>query len=306
METITRTCSLTLGAALMLGAPSCSVHQYAVDKSGDALAGTGSSFASDDDLDLVRDAAPFGLKLMESVLSESPSHRELLLALARGFTQYAYAYVQQDAEMLEASDLARAEALKLRARRLFLRAKEYGLRGLDAAHPGFARLLAHDARAAVQAADKADVAQLYWTAAAWGAAIALSKDVPDSVADQPIVEALIDRALELDERFDDGAIHTFLVGYESSRIGAAAGFEARARKHFDRAVELSNARSPAPFIALAESVCVQAQRREEFESLLRRALSIDPDAVPEHRLDTLVLQRRARWLLDRESELFLE
>jgi len=306
MHTISRTRNLALGAALMLGAPACSVHQYAVDKIGDALAGTGSSFARDDDLDLVRDAAPFGLKLMESVLSESPSHRELLLALARGFTQYSYAYVQVDAEMLEVEDMARAEALKLRARRLFLRAKSYGLRGLDAAHAGFSKRLARNSPAAVRAADKYDVALLYWTAAAWGAAIALSKDVPESVADQPLVEALIDRALALDERFDRGAIHTFLISYEMSRIGGSGDSEARARRQFDRAVELSRGLSPAPFVALAESVCVQDQRRDEFEALLQRALSIDADADADHRLDTLVYQRRARWLLGRKSELFLE
>ena len=39
---------------------------------GDALAGTGSTFASDDDPELVGEAVPFGLKTMESLLAESP------------------------------------------------------------------------------------------------------------------------------------------------------------------------------------------------------------------------------------------
>jgi hypothetical protein len=47
-------------------------------------------------------------------------------------------------------------------------------------------------------AAKADVPSLYWTAACWGSAISLSKDQPDAIAEQPIVEALIDRAFELD------------------------------------------------------------------------------------------------------------
>jgi hypothetical protein len=50
--------------------------------------------------------------------------------------------------------------------------------------------------------------------------IVLSKDIPDLVAQIPAMEALMDRALELDERFDRGAIHTFLVTYEMSRQGA--------------------------------------------------------------------------------------
>jgi predicted anti-sigma-YlaC factor YlaD len=44
---------------------------------------------------------------------------------------------------------------------------------------------------------------------------------------------------------------------------------------------------------------------KEFESLLNRALAIDPDANPDTRLLNLVMQRRARWLLSRKAELFL-
>ena len=40
--------------------------------------------------------------------------------------------------------------------------------------------------------------------------------------------------------------------------------------------------------------------------MLKKALAIDPDARIEWRLNNLVIQRRARWLLSREDDLFLE
>jgi predicted anti-sigma-YlaC factor YlaD len=40
--------------------------------------------------------------------------------------------------------------------------------------------------------------------------------------------------------------------------------------------------------------------------LLKQALAIDPDARPEWRLSNIVMQRRARWLLSREEELFVK
>jgi predicted anti-sigma-YlaC factor YlaD len=52
-------------------------------------------------------------------------------------------------------------------------------------------------------------------------------------------------------------------------------------------------------------VSVQKQDVKQFESLLQQALAINPDAHPETRLANLVMQRRARWLLSRKSELFL-
>ena len=81
--------------------PGCSLHQTVVNKAGDALATSGTTFATDDDPELIRAAAPLSLKLMESLLAESPRHRGLLSATARGFTQYSYAFVQLDAEELE-------------------------------------------------------------------------------------------------------------------------------------------------------------------------------------------------------------
>lgn len=298
-----------LALLVLFAAPvanACSINRMAVNRVGDALAGSGTTFASDDDPVLVGQAVPFSLKLMESLLASSPRHRGLLLAAASGFTQYAYGYVQQDADELEDRDLAAAAAGRDRARRLYLRARDYGLRGLETRHDRFAALLRSDPRAAVRAATAEDVPFLYWTAAAWGGAIAISKEVPELVADQPRVEALIDRALELDESYDFGAIHSFLISYESARRGASGDANARARAHFERAVSLSEGQSAAPFVALAEAVSVDRQDAREFTAMLERALAIDPDARPEWRLANLIYQRRARWLLSRRDALFLD
>jgi len=107
----------------ILFAPACSVKRIAVNRLGNALASGGSTFTSDEDPELVRDALPFSLKLIESLLAESPRHRGLLLAAASGFTPYAYAFVQEDADEIEDRDLARAQALRIRARRLYQRAR---------------------------------------------------------------------------------------------------------------------------------------------------------------------------------------
>jgi predicted anti-sigma-YlaC factor YlaD len=295
-----------LALLLALVSPGCLVERYATGRLADALAGTGGTFASDDDPELVREAAPFGLKLMESVLQGQPEHMGLLVALSRGFTQHAYAFVQQDADREEPLSLQKAEDLRLRARKLYRRGREYGLRALEVQHPGFRAALARDPRAAAERVLREDVEALYWTSAAWGAGLALSKDDPDAVADQPALEALLDRALTLDEGFGRGALRTLLVSYEPARIGGERGAEERARAHFARAVELSGGLSAGPYVALAESVCVPRQQRAEFEALLGQALAIDPDRAPERRVENLVVQARARWLMGRTQELFVE
>jgi predicted anti-sigma-YlaC factor YlaD len=298
---------IVLGALLALAVigSGCSVKRLAVNKLGNALAGGGTTFAADDDPELVKAAVPFSLKLMEALLAENPRHEGLLLASASGFTQYGYAFVQQDADEMEEKDLAAAEEMKARARRLYLRARNYGMRGLELRHRGFEQALRADPKQAVGATRTKDVPLLYWTAVSWAAAISLSKDNPELIAELPIVEAMMDRALVLDERFGDGAIHSFLISYEMSRPGGVGEPAARSRQHFDRAMALSGGDLAGPLVSFAESVSVQTQDLKGFESLLNQAMAINADAKPEWRLMNLVTQRRAKWLLTRTDQLFL-
>jgi hypothetical protein len=218
------------------------------------------------------------------------STRQLATHGARGLTQYAYVFVQQDAEEAEERDLAESRRLEARARMLYERARDHGLRGLGLRK---ADLLLQP-RQTVAERRATDVPLLYWTAVSWGALIALSKDSPEVLAELPAVEALVERAAALDESYDRGAIHTFLIALEPSR----------GRQHFRRAMELSEGKDAAPLVALAESVSVPEQRRAEFEELLKLALAIE--ARSPHWLANLVAQRRARWLLTRTGRLFTE
>jgi predicted anti-sigma-YlaC factor YlaD len=296
-------CLMMVGLAVV--GSGCSIKRMAVNKVGDALAGGGTTFASDDDPELVKAAVPFSLKLMESLLSESPRHEGLLLAASSGFTEYAYAFVQQDADELEDKDLAAAEEMKGRARRLYLRARNYGLRGLEVRHKGFEKALRADPKQAVRVATVKDVPLLYWTAVSWAAAVSLSKDNPDLIGDMPMVAAMMDRALALNEAFDDGAIHAYLITYEMSRPGGTGDPAARSRQHFERALALTKGLQAGPMVSFAEAVCVQKQDLKQFDALLQQALALNVDVKPEWRLANLVMQRRAKWLSSRTDQLFL-
>jgi predicted anti-sigma-YlaC factor YlaD len=285
--------------------PGCSIKRLAVNKLGDALAGSGTTFSSDNDPELIRDAVPFSLKLMESLLAESPQHRGLLTATASGFTQYAYAFVQQEADELRETDLQRSRELQARAKKLYLRARDYGLRGLATSSKGFQAKFAADAATAVAPLKQQDVPLLYWTAAAWVAAVAADKTDSYLISDLPKIDALLHRALALDEDFDRGAIMSLMITYETVRQGAEGDPYERARRRYERAVELSGGTQAGPHVSLAEAVCIPTENRTEFLDLLDAALAVDPDAAPESRLANLVMQDRARWLKARVDDYFL-
>jgi predicted anti-sigma-YlaC factor YlaD len=299
--------SLALAASLAALAlmPACSIKKLAINSLGNALAEGTSSFGRDDDPELVWDAVPFGLKTVESLLLESPRHRGLLLAAARGFTQYAYGDLEQEADFTEDQDLARATKLRGRARRLYKRALDYGLRGLEVDVRGFRQALRPDPGPVLARTRKKQVGLLYWTAAAWGAAISISLDDSELAADQYLAEAMMRRALALDETWELGSIHDFFISYEGARLSVGGSLE-KARSHLARAVELSRGGRAWPYVTFAETVSVARQDKAEFASLLARALAVDPDAALDQRLSNVIAQRRARWLLDRTEVLFLE
>lgn len=292
--------------ALLALASGCSLKQMAVKQMGDALASGSSVFTSDDDPELVAAAMPFGLKLMESLLAESPRHEGLLFATASGFAQYSYAFVHQEAERLEWEDLDAAYRQRDRARRLYLRARDYGLRGLAVGQPEFESRLRRDPDAAVATMREEDVPMLFWTAAAWALAIALSKDDPVLVADLPYIDALIGRVRELDPAYGEGAVQAFLISWSMVGPDSGAEAEANATRHYERALALSGGTQASIHLTYAEAVVLPAQDREGFVELLQRALAVDPDARPEHRLANLVAQRQARWYLEHFDLFFLD
>ncbi len=294
---------ILLAAALLLGG--CSLRKMAVGAIADSLAGGGGTFASDEDPELVGQALPFALKTVESLLEADPQNAKLLLFACQGFTQYGFAYVETPAVELEATDYGRAQEQRQRALKLYLRGRSYCLRALDASFgAGTSRRLLEDPAAALAKAGKNDVPLLFWTAGSWGSAIAAGSDRPDLVVDWPVARALLEKALALDPDWDRGSLHEAMVLVEGLPE-AMGGSPQRAWQHWQRALELNRGERASTYVTWASTVSLRKQDRVEFLDLLDKALAIDPDQVPAERLANLLQQRRARHLLARVDELFL-
>lgn len=286
---------VALTAALLLSA--CAPRQMVLGQLADELAAQGQ--AAETDLELARDAAPFYLKLSESVLRPQPQHAGLAAAVAGGFTQYAYAFVAFEADRLDATDTRAAEQLRRRAARLYQRGRDHALAALEARHPGFATALAQPAAALRLGAD--DVPLAYWGAAAWGGLISLSKDAPDTVADLPLAIRLARLAWEADPAFGNGDLASLMGSFEVARPG---GTPAGAARFFDEAIRLSGGRSVGAFVAKAEGIAQPAGDKAAFRALLGQALALPEAPAGAHSLADEVMRRRARWLLDNTDDLF--
>lgn len=285
-------------AAPLLGG--CSVKGMVLNNTIDALTtGTG-GFGSDDDPELIRGAVPFGLKTLESLYGEAPEHVGLLTALASGFTQYAYAFVQLDGDLVKYEDYAAYKAARQRANKLYLRGLEYGLQGLEVNHPGLRARLDTDLAGALAELDVDDVPLIYWTGAAWGGAISTGSDNLTLLANLGKASALLARGLELDEDYDTGAFHELFISLDMAPSGA--GPES-ATRHYQRALELGGGFKAGPHVTYADSVLVPAQDLEGFRAALEKALAIDVDEYTPNRLVNILAQHKAQYLLDHTEDL---
>ncbi len=294
-----------LSLVLILLLPGCSIKGMAMNGLANALAGSGEGdsdnvYLTDDDPILVGEALPFSLKLMESVLQETPEHEGLLVAAATGFVSYAEMWVLRPARYMEDTDLYGARRERARAKRLFLRAREYAGRALEIRHSGIVPRLLTSPDSAVSELTMDDLPAMYWFTAAHGRAITTDLSDASLLVQGSTVTAILDRALELDERWNKGAFHELYMGVPTQLGGSAEKTE----EHFNRAMELNEGTSLGPLVSLAESAYVARQDREGFTRILNEVLAFDPDQYPDTRLTNILAQKHARWLLAKTDELF--
>jgi len=284
------------------------VRRAAVKQVGDSLSSekTMEVISSDNDPDLVWDAMPFALKTMEVMLAQDTSNENLKFALASGYVQYAQGHLAMEARMVEDVDYYRSQHLLYRTYNLSIRGRDYALSALDTRYPDFSKKIRIDPNGTLAQTEKEDVPLLYWAAAGWASAISANKMDMETMNELPVTAAMMTRALELDENFNNGAIHEFFIAYEAGRPGGSESNMKNAEMHFKKALDCSGGKRAYPYVLYAESVAVKKQDLLMFNELLDKALAINPNDVKQWRLVNTIAQDRARWLKTRIPMLFVD
>lgn len=294
---------------VLLFAFACAIDKWAVDQVAHILTSEGGSsvFTAEDDPELVADALPFALKLYESLLETTPENVNLLLTTGQGFTMYAFAFVQTPADYLPDAEFETKMEMLGRAKRLFLRGRNYILKGLEIRRPGFMTYLQeNDIDAAMALVTEADIDFLYWGALAWMGAFTTDSFDLTLLIDLPKPIAMLSKVLEFDDTYADGGAHDIFISYYGSLPVTAGGSEEKARFHFKKSVEISQGRSAAPYLNLATTVSVAKQDLAEFRDLLEYVLALDVDLYPENRLANILSQEKAQWLLEHIDLFFID
>ena len=306
MRTILLRAALAGVAIIALAA--CSMDQLMVRSVSDVLGGEDAQllFAAEEDPELAEDALPMLIKLSETLVQTDPANAELRLNTGRLFITYANAFVQGPAELLPDADFERRTQELRRAKRLYLRGRDYVLSGLELRRPeAVAALVFAQPAAALAVLHASDIDFAFWAAAGWLGAFSADRFDLELLISVPVAGALLAKVLEWDDAYGDGIAHETMVAYLGGLPAALGGDPVRAREHFHRAQELAGGASATAYVTLATTVAVAEQDADLFRQLLTEALAIDVHAAPTRRLQNILAQRRARHFLAHIDDLFL-
>jgi hypothetical protein len=243
------------------------------------------------DLRVIREGMPAYLMLMDGLVESWPDNDRLLLAAAQAYSSYAMAFIGAD-------EAAFRDALLLRAKTYALQAlAERGVSApLTSPFAEFEREVGQTTRS--------DLSYVFWSASCWGNWIGAHTTSITAVAELPRVEALMRRALTLDESYYYGGPHIFMGVLYASRPPVAGGNLDLSNRHFLKAIEIGQGKFLMAYVYYADYYARKVLDRELFVSTLKKVLDSPPDAAPELALMNTVARQKAEALLAKTDAYF--
>ncbi len=272
-------------AGLLTGC--ASVFSSAASRMTDNLA---AAILNHEDLATVEAGGPAYLLMADGMILGAPENEGLLISGADLYTAYAGVFVTDSDRAKILTDKALGYAFRaLRARKK----AACGLRDMD--FHAFASL--------IEGTEDPDVPALYALGSAWAGWIQAHREDFNAVAEISRVETVMRQVIRLDETYQEGGAHLYLGVLATLLPPALGGKPDEGKRHFERAVELSDGKNLMAKVVYARQYARLVFDRELHDRLLKEVLAADPDA-PGHALMNHLAQKQATELLNSADDYF--
>lgn len=287
MNCVRTSLALLLVAATLL-LPGCQLLVSRI--SNDLAENLSVAILSNEDPRIVEDGIPAYLILIDALMLQNQTNADLMLVASQLNGSYAAAFV---------SDLERRKAFTIKAR-------EFAFAGACLKEKTLCEIGSlpfEDVQLAVESLDVHDVPLLYGLASAWAGWLEAHSDDMKAIVQLPKVRLLIERILELDETYDNGAPHMYMGVFESLTPPSLGGRPEVARKHFLKAIEISESRNLFAKVLYAQNYARMMYDRELHDALLDEVIEADPK-LPGYTLQNVIAQQMAQELKSSADEYF--
>jgi hypothetical protein len=238
----------------------------------------------------VKAGGPAYLLMIDSMLYRDPDNEFLLRSAADIYTAYTDVFVED----------------KDRAKKLTHKAMDYALRAICVRRSDACTLRQsnfQEFKKVISKMNRKNVPDLFTLGSAWSAWIQAHREDWNAVAEISRVQAIMERVVELDEFYNDGAAHLYLGVLATFLPSALGGKPDVGRKHFERALDISKNKNLMVKVLYARHYARLMFDRELHDRLLNEVLEAQPD-VPGYALSNALAQQKARELLNSAEDYF--
>ncbi|MBT8120552.1 MAG: TRAP transporter TatT component family protein [Gammaproteobacteria bacterium] len=236
-----------------------------------------------DDPETIKKGVPAYLILISSMIKGDPDNPDLLESGAKLYGAYASGFSDSDESK----------------RALSKRAYDYAGRAMCIRNPDFCEVKSisyFEYEKKLKKVDLSQVESLFIFASSWAGVIEANSSDWNAVAELPKVKAGISRVIEIDETVNNGNAHLYMAVMESLLPPTLGGKPELAKKHFDRAIEISNGENQMARVLYAEKYARMLFDRELHDKLLKQVVEADTGPQDQILSNTLAKQRAAELL----------
>lgn len=295
---------LILLVSILLAVMACSPKTLMVSQIADLIDHGVTAYERDDDWELMEQALPANIKLLETVLANSPDDRQLLTMLSRMYASYSFGFAETRLDetyyLVDPSDrrAKEIELLKDRVNRYYEKGIGYALKALEASAPGAAVAFqkVNTITPFLEKLGRQDVAPLFWYGFNLGAWVNRNLDSVRAVSQAHVARTVMERVIVLDSAYNHGNAHLFLLAYFGSRPPMMGGNQERALVHYQEVKTIAGDNYLLPDLFYGRFCLYQQQDREGFVELMQRIVDRPASENPVSFYNAIARRRAAAYL----------
>ncbi|MCG6969239.1 MAG: TRAP transporter TatT component family protein [Gammaproteobacteria bacterium] len=249
-----------------------------------------SSILNQTDPDMVKEGLPAYLILLDAMLQGDPDNESMLRAAASLNNSYAGMFLQDPD----------------RQKTLTLKAFDYAGKAVcihDKKACGIQTMPFEEFSSTINNLKVDDVPVYYVLGTAWAGWIQAHSDDWNAIAQLAQVERIMQKVVELNEEYENGAAHMYLGVIATLLPPAMGGRPEVGREHFERAIALSQGKNLMAKVVYARHYCRLVFDRELHDKLVNEVLNANPE-VPGFTLINTIAQQQAKQLAASADEYF--
>ena len=218
---------------------------------------------NNDDLAMVKQGAPAYLLMVDSMISKDPKNKTLLSTAAMLYTAYADLFVKDT----DRSKKMAEKALNYANQAICLD-KKYACKLKSETFEDFEKIIS---KMKIE-----NVPALFSLGNAWSAWIMANRSDFNAIADMAHIELIMQKVVELDETYKEGAAYLYLGTLATLLPPALGGKPELGKQYFDKAVTLSQGKNLMVKVLFAKSYAKMIFNRKLHDQLLKEVMAADP------------------------------